>query len=90
MSTIYDSAVTALLTAGFSAEAAHEEACREVRLTTGDIYFGRTVEERDEMERQEAEMYAAVRDSAGCSEEFPAGEFAVAGFNCDFDWEEDR
>lgn len=67
--------------AGFDEGAAREEAAREVRMTTGDIYFGRSDEEIVEMRRQEAEMYAVVAESAGVSEEFPAGEFAVAGFN---------
>lgn len=72
------------LKAGFSREDAREEAAREVRLTTGDIYFGRSADEIAEMKRQEAEMYAAVRDSAGVCEEFPNGEFAVPGYNCEW------
>lgn len=70
--------------AGFDEDDAREEAAREVRLTTGDIYFGRSDEEVGEMRRQEAEMYAAVRDSAGVCDEFPAGEFAVPGYNCEW------
>lgn len=77
----YEAIVKQLEAAGFGADEAHEEACREIRLTTGDIYFGRDEDEIAEMRQQEAEMYAAVADSAGVCEEFPSGEFAVAGYN---------
>lgn len=77
----YEAIVEQLKAAGFSADEAHEEACREVRLTTGDIYFGRDDDEIEEMHREDAEWYEAIRDSAGVCEEFPAGEFAVAGYN---------
>lgn len=79
---MYEEARARLLALGYSAEDAHEEACREVRLTTGDPYFGRSEEELAEMDREAAEAYGALRESAGACEEFPAGEFAVPGFNC--------
>lgn len=68
---------------GFTAEQAHEEAAREIRLTVGDPYLYRTDEELAEMRRIEAEAYEALREAAGVCDEFPAGEFAVPGFNCD-------
>lgn len=67
---------------GFSPAAAEEEARREIRLTTGDPYFGRTDDELAEMRRVEADALELVRRSAGITDEFPAGEFAVPGFNC--------
>lgn len=82
LTTMFDREKATLLGLGYSDEDATEEAARTVRLTTGDIYFGRSDEEIAEMHRQEAEMYAAVRDSAGVCDEFPAGEFAVPGYNC--------
>lgn len=79
---VFEDLIQEYVAAGFEPEAAREEAAREVRLTTGDIYFGRSDEEIEEMRRQEAEMYAAVAASAGVCDEFPAGEFAVPGYNC--------
>lgn len=86
---MFEALVTEYRAAGFDEDDAREEAAREVRLTTGDIYFGRSADEIAEMNRQEAEMYAAVADSAGISDEFPGGEFAVPGYNCDFDLDGD-
>lgn len=79
---MFEALVTEYRAMGWSEADAREEAAREVRLTTGDIYFGRSGEELTEMRRQEAEMYAAVRASAGVCDEFPNGEFAVRGYNC--------
>lgn len=78
--------------AGFSTDDAREEAAREVRMTTGDIYFGRSPKELAEMKRQELEMYAYAASCAGVSEEFPAGEFAAAaqeyfGHDDEGDWD---
>lgn len=78
----FEEITAAYVVQGFAPEDAREEAAREVRLTTGDIYFGRAPEEIAEMRRQEAEMYAYVADQAGVCDEFPMGEFAVPGFNC--------
>jgi len=79
---MFEALVTEYRAMGYSEADAREEAAREVRLTTGDIYFGRSPEELEEMQRSEAEMYEAVRRSAGACDEFPNGEFAVAGYNC--------
>lgn len=68
--------------AGFAGEAAREEAAREVRLTTGNPYFGRDADEVAAMQQVEAEAYAHAARTAGVCDEFPAGEFAVAGYNC--------
>jgi hypothetical protein len=71
--------------AGFGEDDAREEAAREVRLTTGDRYFGRSPEEVAAMDSADAAEYALAARTAGVCDEFPAGEFAVAGFNCDLD-----
>lgn len=79
---MFEALVTEYRSMGYGEADAREEAAREVRLTTGDIYFGRSDDEVVEMRRSEAEMYDAVRSSAGVCDEFPNGEFAVAGYNC--------
>lgn len=78
----FEQLIATYIAAGCTPDAAREEAAREIRMTTGDIYFGRSDEELDEMHRQENELYAAAARTAGVCEEFPNGEFAVAGFNC--------
>lgn len=74
----FEAIVAQYVAAGFGPDDAREEAAREVRLTTGDIYFGRSEEEVEEMRLDEAEMYAEARRGAGVCDEFPAGEFAAA------------
>lgn len=66
---------------GFAPAAAREEAAREIRMTTGDPYAYRTEEELEAMYAEDATAYQALAESAGVCEEFPAGEFAVQGFN---------
>lgn len=68
--------------AGLSDEEARFEAGRYIRLTTGDPYAHRTDEELAEMRAVEFEQIEQARRTAGISDEFPSGEFAVAGFNC--------
>ncbi len=67
---------------GLSHDDAEEEAKREIRLTTGDPYFGRSDEELEAMRTLDADYALALREAAGVSDEFPSGEFAVPGFNC--------
>lgn len=78
----YEELVAEYEAAGFAAGAAREEAAREVRLTTDNPYFGRSEDELAEMEQIEAEQYAQAARTAGVCDEFPAGEFAVPGYNC--------
>lgn len=59
-----------------------DEYAQRIRLTTGNYRFGRTEEELVEIDRLDAEFHQGIRDSAGICEEFPAGEFAIPGFNC--------
>ena len=72
---------------GLSPEDAEYEAQRAYRLTTGDCYAFRTDEELEEMRRVEADQIQLARQTAGVCDEFPMGEFAVPGFNCDFDYD---
>ena len=81
LQTSYESLVEQYRAAGFTEAQAFAEAAREVRLTTGEIEFGRSEEELTEIRASYAELVGAVRESAGVSEEFPAGEFAIEGFN---------
>ena len=74
--------IEVLVAQGFSLEEAEAEAAREIRMTTGDIYFGRSEEEIAEMDRIDAEFYADLARSAGVTDEFPSGEFAIPGYNC--------
>lgn len=86
---LFEAEKAALLALGFSPDDAAAEAARTIRLTTGDCYFGRTDDELAEMARVEADGWAHARRTAGVCEEFPAGEFAVAGFNTGPFWEQD-
>ncbi len=88
--TQFQALVANYVRSGFAAKDAREEAAREIRLTTGDVYFGRSAEEVAEIDAGFDAEYQHARRTAGVCDEFPAGEFAVPGFNFDFDYEDRR